>query len=153
MDFIATAPADSTTTITNDGWFPAIDLCHLRAAMRLDGTVTDARLGEAVIAAVTSVNTELASWQTKQWLAGYCQLKEVPAAQVNHESVLLSHYRRAIYYVTKAELTEHYRDFDSTKSGRQQADELEPTIDTDRRTARWAIRDFLGLPHANMELI
>ncbi len=153
MDFIAAAPSDKPIIIANDGWFPDIEMSHLRAAMRLDGTVTDCRLVEAVIAAVTSVNTELARWQTKQQLAGYRQLKDVPAAQVNHESVLLSHYRRAIYALTKAELVEHYRDFDSTKSGHQQAGELEPTIDTDRRAARWAIRDLLGLPHANMELI
>lgn len=153
MDFIATAPAESATTIRNDGWFPNIDLPHIRATMRLDGTVTEQRLTDAITAAIASVNTELTDWQSQQQEAGYQALSDVPAAQVNGESIRLIAYRRAIYHVVKADLIEQYRNFDSTHSGMQQAESLEVTSDNDRRTARWAISDIQSRSHATVELI
>ncbi len=153
MDFIATAPAESATTIKNDGWFPDLDLPHCRATMRLDGTVTEQRLTDAVTAAIASVNTELACWQSEQQREGYQKLSDVPAAQVNSESIRVISYRRAIYHYAHADLIEQYRNFDSTHSGMQQAESLETTSDNDRRTARWAISDIQSRSHATVELI
>ncbi len=153
MDFIATAPAESVTTMKNDGWFPDIDLPHCRATMRLDGTITEQRLIDAVTAAIASVNTELGDWQSEQQQAGYADLSAVPAAQVNGESIRMIAYRRAIYHFVKADLIEQYRNFDTTHAGMQQAETGETTIDNDRRTARWAIRDIQNMSHATVELI
>ena len=47
MSFLATAnpPAQGTEqAVTNDGFFPAVDCEALRTDIRLDGTVTAARL-------------------------------------------------------------------------------------------------------------
>ncbi len=153
MDFIATAPAELANTIQNNDWFPDMNLRHLRDTMRLDGTITEQRLINAVIATVAQVNTELACWQSEQQQAGYQNLSTVPAAQVNGESMRMIAYRRAIYHLVKADLIEQYRNFDSTHSGMQQAESLEITIDNDRRAARWAIRDIQNLSHATVELI
>lgn len=158
MSFIATDPASTpdapapASTVTNDGFFPDIDLANLRAAMRLDGTVTDARLVDAVVAAVIGVNAELAGWQLAQAGAGATALADI-GPKINGEGVKLIQYRTAVYRTARADLTERYRDFDSTKSGAHEADERETTIDDDRRAARWAIRDFLGLPRSTIELI
>lgn len=153
MSFIATAPAELATRVTNDGWFPDIDLPHLRDTMRLDGTITEQRLMHAVIAAVAQVNTELACWQSEQQQAGYQNASTVPAAHVNGESIRAIAYRCAIYHFVKADLIEQYSNFDSTHSGMQQAESLEMTIDHDRRTARWAIRDIQNLSHMTVALI
>lgn len=153
MSFITPAPTDAPTIITNDGWFPDIDLARVRTSMRLDGTVTTPRLIDAVVAAIIGVNTELAAWQTTQRLAGWTRLAEVPAPHIGGQSMLLSHYYRAVDHRAKAEVTAHYRDFDSTKSGTGQAAALEATLDDDRRTARWAMRDLLGVSHTTVALI
>jgi hypothetical protein len=34
-----------------------------------------------------------------------------------------------------------------------EADKLQQLVDDERRAAKWAIRDFLGLPRATVELI
>jgi len=62
-------------------------------------------------------------------------------------------YRRAVYASAQAELIERYRDVDTTHAGHVRADTLDPTIDDYRRNVRYAIRDMLGRPRADVELL
>jgi len=157
--FIATEPSNTPptpeagATITNDGWFPPIDLNTLRSTMRLDGTVTHERLVDAVIEAIAYTNAQLSTWQAQQVATGYASLADVPASQVNQESVKLGHYRSAVYRWAQADLTERYRDFDSTQSGHAEADQLSATVDDHRRAAHWAISDIAGRQRNTVELI
>ncbi|WP_017922401.1 head completion/stabilization protein [Burkholderia glumae] len=156
--FVATAaPAVAASpiegTLTNDGFFPDIDLAALRDAMRLDGTVTRERLRHAARDAMLTVNDELAAWRARHRAAGAASLADVPAERVDGESVLVFRYRRAVYYLAHADVTEKYRGFDSTKSGGQVAAELAATVDESRRNARWAISDILGVARSTVELI
>ena len=139
--------------VQNDGWFPDIDMEALRASMRLDGTATYERLRDATIDAIASVNAELGAWQTAQVAAGHADLAAVPAPAIGGESVQLARYRRAVFNLTHADLTERYRDFDSTKAGGQRAEDLEMAICEARRNVRWALNDMRGLPRATIELI
>lgn len=156
MSFLGTQPAptaDEETALENDGWFPAIDLQHLRRTVRLDGTVTPDRLAHAAINAVLSVNAELASYKEAQQYAGHATLGDVPAPQVAGESAQLQRYRRAIYASVQADLIEHYRDFDTTGAGDKAAEKLELRIDDLRRDLRWAIADIVGRRRTTVELI
>jgi hypothetical protein len=159
MSFIATAPDSpaetppDANTVTNDGFFPDIDLIYMRAAVRLDGTVTTERLRDATVAAILQVNDELAAWKAAQIAAGFATLVEVTAPEIGGDSINLVRYRTAVFRLARADLTERYRDFDATKSGVDQAEKLECTIDDDRRAARWSIRDLLGRPRSTIELI
>jgi hypothetical protein len=146
-------PAPGDLIVENIGWFPSIDLGRMREAVRLDGTVTHARLRDAVIAAIDEVNRELSTWRATQQAAGADALADVAADKIGGESVQLSRYRRAVYFLARADLTEKYRDFDSTKSGAADADELVTTVDADRRNARQAINDMRGVARTTIELI
>lgn len=158
MSFIATEPSTDPAQpagdaiVTNDGFFPDIDLVKLRDAMRLDGTVTAARLRDAAIAAVISVNDELTAWKAGQIAAGIEALADIPP-KIGGIGVQMSRYLAAVHRTAKADLTERYRDFDTTKTGATEADKLDCTIGDDRRAARWAVRDMLGLPRSTIELI
>ncbi|MCP1116956.1 head completion/stabilization protein [Robbsia andropogonis] len=153
--FIArpTVSADAAQLIRNDGWFPDIDLTAMRTAMRLDGTVTPERLREAVVDAIGTVNDELRIWQARHRVAGIEKLDSVPASSVDGTSVLVARYRRAVYHFAKADLTERYRDIDTTRAGAHHADELATTIEDTRRNARWAISDIRGDARTTVELI
>ena len=164
MSFIATAPPAATGTspspdplvIENDGWFPNIDLAHMRDAMRLDGTVTNERLAQAVIIAVLHVNGELDTWQWQKHAAGHLTMAAVPAGTINRESKLTIQYRRAVYSMAKADLIERYRDIDSTASSLTDKKAMEWMNDApseQRRNAHWAVSDILGRTHATVELI
>jgi hypothetical protein len=157
MSFIATDPTtppppSEATSVTNDGFFPDIDLQDLRGAVRLDGTVTTERLANAVADAVISVNTELADWKAAQQLQGVTALDQLEP-RIGGEAVQLRRYRTAIYRTVKADLNEQFRNFDATKSGVDEADKLLQMVEDERRAARWAIRDFLGLARTTVELI
>src|SRR5471032_964978 len=149
-------PAPDTGIIENDGWFPNIALADMRDAMRLDGTVTDARLVQAVVDAILQVNRELADWQSQHAQAGIAALVDVPATRINRESRLLAQYRRAVYSTAKADLIERYRDYDSTAtslSDKKTMEWLDEAPGAQRRNAQWAIADMIGRTHLTVELI
>jgi hypothetical protein len=148
-----TPPPADALIVENIAWFPSIDLADMRGAVRLDGTVTHARLRSSVIDAIDEVNRDLATWRAAHQAAGVASLADLPADNIGGESVQLARYRRAVYFLARADLTEKYRDFDGTKSGANDADEREMTIDADRRNARNALNDMRGAPRVTIELI
>ena len=139
--------------INTDPFWPSIDLDNLRATLRIDSSVTPARLETAVIAAAINLNRELSDWRAIQEAAGYTTLDSVPGDRIKDVSVKAHLYRRAIEAGTGAEVCERYRDYSATNSGNAKAEENAPTIDDYRRDLRWAVRDFLGKNRTTVELI
>ena len=139
--------------INTDPFWPSIDLDNLRATLRIDSSVTPARLETAVIAAAINLNRELSDWRAIQQAAGYTTLDSVPGDRIEDVSVKAHLYRRAIEAATGAEVCERYRDYSATNSGNAKAEETAPTIDDYRRDLRWAVRDFLGKNRTTVELI
>lgn len=160
MSFIATVnppTAAAEPTVANDGFFPDIDPAAARAACRLDGTVTPARFRPALVAAIASVNTELATWAATQRAAGAATLADVPATTIGGASLLVHHYLRAVHECAMADLAEAYREIDVTpqsagKYGRV-ADKLELKTDEHRRNMRWAVSDILGIRRTTVALV
>ncbi|KAF2410521.1 Phage head completion protein (GPL) [Pseudomonas antarctica] len=150
--FVASGPVNGGH-INTDSFWPSIDLEQLRATLRIDDSVTPARLETAVIAAAINLNRELKLWKAKQLAAGYATLTDVPDDKVNDVSVQAHLYRRAIEAGTGAEVCERYRDYSATNTGNSKAEEVTPTIDDYRRDLRWAVRDFLGVNRTTVELI
>lgn len=152
--FIATAPtAPNEGEITSSPFWPAISLPDLRETVRLDGTVTTARLTHAVVDAITSVNRDLADWRSARQAEGHSTLAAVPSDVINNESVHLHSYRRAVYAMTRANLLERYTDYSATGDGVKGADAKIISSDDLYRDARFAIRDILGTTHNTVELI
>jgi hypothetical protein len=151
--FIATGSTAETYVFTNDGFWPDIDGATLRGAIRLDGSISDARLEVAAVNALIQVNQELRGLKASHQADGHVALADVPADRINDESCLVLLYRRAIYCTAAAELSERYRSYDSTAEGNRNAEELTSSIDEYRRDARFAIRDLLGVGHCTVELI
>ncbi|MGR2709554.1 head completion/stabilization protein [Pseudomonas sp. IB20] len=150
--FVASGPVTGGH-INTDPFWPSIDLEQLRATLRIDNSVTPARLETAVIAAAINLNRELGEWRATQQAAGYATLDDVPGDRIKDVSVKAHLYRRAIEAGTGAEVCERYRDYSATNTGNSKAEEVTPTIDDYRRDLRWAVRDFLGLSRTTVELI
>lgn len=152
--FIATAPTvPDEGEITSNPFWPAISLADLRETVRLDGTVTTARLTHAVVDAITSVNRDLADWRSARQAEGHATLAAVPSEVINNESVHLHSYRRAVYAMTRANLLERYTDYSATGDGVKGAETKIVSSDDLYRDARFAIRDILGTTHNTVELI
>jgi hypothetical protein len=162
--FIATAPVPPATAptpddqlvdpiIAGDGWFPDIDLRDARAVLRLDGTVTDVRLREAVVEGVFHTVEVLADWREIQEVRGATDLAATRAIEIHGDNVQASRYRRAVYSWAIALLVERYRGYDTSKDGERRVDALAITPDAARRDAYWAVCDIMRRPRLTVELI
>jgi hypothetical protein len=152
--FIANAPTSTAEgEISSSPFWPAISLPDLRETVRIDGTVTTARLKHAVIDAITSVNRDLADWRSARQAEGHATLAEVTAETIDGHSIHEHSYRRAVYAMTRANLLERYTDYSATGDGVKGADAKVISSDDLYRDARFAIRDILGTTHNTVELI
>lgn len=139
--------------ISNDGWWPDLDGEAVRAALRLDSSISAMRLEVALVNAVLSVNRELDTYKLAQQALGYAALAAVPGPLIQNQKRPVHLYLRAVYCTAGAELAERYRSYDATNAGDKNAEELTPSIDEYRRDARWAERDLLGISRATVELL
>ncbi|MBF0783893.1 head completion/stabilization protein [Muribacter muris] len=134
----------SNEVISNNGFFPDLHLIDVRNAMRIDGTVTNERLKRAVIEAIATVNKDLKPFRLTQQTKGTQSLADSDDEQINGESVLVHHYKQAVFSLATALLYEHYRSFDSTKDGHDKSTELQHTAGDLRRDYHFAVREIRG---------
>lgn len=151
--FVASGGAPAAAHINTDPFWPSIDLELLREALRIDSSVTPARLETAAIAAAISVNRELAKWRMTKQTDGYTTLAEVPSEAIADQTEYVHLYVRAVQAATGAEVCERYRSYDTTNVGDKKAETLQFNIDEYRRDQRWAVRDILGRARTTVELI
>lgn len=121
--------------------------------MRTDGTVTQPRLKQVVLTAISEVNAELYDFRNRQQLLGYRALAEVPADMLDGKSERIRHYHNAVFCWARAVLNERYQDYDATASGVKRGEELAEASGDLWRDARWAISRVQDAPHCTVELI
>lgn len=139
--------------VENDGFWVEISLTDIRSQMRIDGTVTHARLMGTVIEAMISVNQALKSFKEKAKSMGYQTIQELHSEEIAGSSIFIHRYKRAVYCLATANLYERYQSFDLTKEGEKTASLMESSIDDLKRDAQNAIRDILGEHRTVVELI
>lgn len=127
------ASEDGPDRIQVDGW-PDVCVFSARETLRIDGTVTNARLIESLQTAVYAITGEL-----KEWLADQ-------ASDVFSDERLQHLFRRAVYFYAQAEMLERYRNLDVAKNGERHYDSVEDAAGDARRTSRWAISDIIAKP-------
>lgn len=162
-DLIATAPVPRGTApdnaptepiIAGDGWYPDIDMRHARAVLRLaDGTVTDARLVDALREAIAHTRDVLRDWRATQESKGATALGATDPERIGAENIQIQRYRRAVYGWALALLIERYRGYDTSKEGVRRADALDSAQDDARRDAYWAASDLMKRRRVTVELI
>ena len=146
------APAGEAP-IVNDGFFPDVDPALFAREMRVRDAVTPERRRRALIDAIITVGNQLAAWRARQLLAGCATLAGVPSPAIDGESRLVQLYRTAVFGEAKAKLVERYRDTDITRAGKDQVEDLDPSIGELRRDSVYAVRDILGVGRVAVELI
>lgn len=149
----AAQPGSPADTIGNDGWFPDLLMSDLRGIVRLDGTVTDDRLRDAVRFAILHVNQQLQGFQDREQAKGTASLQAVSPRELDGKNRNCLLYLRAVACWAKADLLERYRSLDITDAGQRRAEDQTATIDEQRRNTTWAIRDIQSLPRTVVELI
>lgn len=132
-------PASDEPVIKNTFFFPDIDPKRVREGMRLEQTVAPARLREAIKTGIAETNAELFLWREQQIAGGVNTLGEVPADELDGESVRIFYYLRAVTSMATATLYERYRGVDASARGDKKADSIDTTVDELWRDMRWAV--------------
>ncbi|ATB09485.1 phage head completion family protein [Escherichia coli 2729250] len=154
MKFVAPEQApEQAEIIRNTPFWPDVDLSEFRSVMRTDGTVTQPRLKQVALSAISEVNAELYEFRRCQQMLGYASLAEVPAEQLDGKSERVQHYFNAVYCWARAMLNERYQDYDATASGAKRGEELAEASGDLWRDARRAISRVQDAPHCTVELI
>ncbi|HEI8995184.1 TPA: head completion/stabilization protein [Klebsiella pneumoniae] len=132
-------PASDEPVIKNTFFFPDIDPKRVREGMRLEQTVAPARLREAIKTGIAETNAELFLWREQQIAGGFSKLADVPADDLDGESVRVFYYLRAVTSMAAATLYERYRGVDASAKGDKKADSIDTTVDELWRDMRWAV--------------
>ncbi|HBX9993547.1 TPA: head completion/stabilization protein [Klebsiella variicola] len=132
-------PASDEPVIKNTFFFPDIDPKRVREGMRLEQTVSPARLREAIKTGIAETNAELFLWREQQIAGGVSKLADVPADDLDGESVRVFYYLRAVTSMATATLYERYRGVDASARGDKKADSIDTTVDELWRDMRWAV--------------
>jgi hypothetical protein len=98
-------------------------------------------------------NQSLKAWATPKIEAGQTSLASTTDQEIDGKNVHETHYKTAVYCYAKAELLDQYRDYDTTNTGSERAEDKEQTADAYRRKAILALRDIKGTPRSTVELI
>ncbi|MCU7783402.1 head completion/stabilization protein [Lelliottia amnigena] len=154
MKFVAPEPApEQAEVIKNTPFWPDVSLSEFRSVMRTDGTVTQPRLRQVLLTAISEVNAELFDFRNRQRMLGWQALGEVPSDVLDGKSERIQHYHNAVYCWARAVLNERYQDYDATASGLKRGEELVEASGDLWRDARWAISRVQDAPHCTVELI
>ncbi|HFK8258516.1 TPA: head completion/stabilization protein [Klebsiella pneumoniae] len=132
-------PASDEPVIKNTFFFPDIDPKRVREGMRLEQTVAPARLREAIKTGIAETNAELFLWREQQIAGGVNTLADVPADDLDGESVRVLYYLRAVTSMATATLYERYRGVDASARGDKKADSIDTTVDELWRDMRWSV--------------
>lgn len=155
MKFVAPEQApEQAEIIRNTPFWPDVDLSEFRSVMRTDGTVTQPRLKQVALSAISEVNAELYEFRRRQQMLGYASLAEVPAEQLDGKSERIQHYFNAVYCWARAMLNERFGTMtprhpvrSGAKNWRKQAvicgvTPAGPSAGCrTRRTAQWSLSD------------
>ncbi|EHR4175590.1 head completion/stabilization protein [Salmonella enterica] len=142
---IPPVPVDEPV-IKNTFFFPDVDPKRVRELMRLEQTVSDARLRNAIKTGMAETNAELYDYRLRQTAAGFKQLADVPAEEIDGENVRIFHYLSAVTAMATATLYERYRGVEATGKGDKKADSVETIIDDLWRDMRWSVARLQDKP-------
>ncbi|VEA44738.1 putative capsid completion protein [Salmonella enterica subsp. enterica] len=115
--------------------------------------MTQPRLKQVVLTAISEVNAELYDFRKRQQILGWQTLADVPAEMLDGKSERIRHYHNAVFCWARAVLNERYQDYDATASGVKRGEELAEASGDLWRDARWAISRVQDAPHCTVELI
>lgn len=157
MSFVAAPVPPSSppsSTVPGDGWWPAIDVNDLRAALALGAEVTHARLLGSIEGGLLTVEGQLAEWRAQQESAGAASLEDVePERMIGALPRAVVLWTRAVRFAAGAEIADLHTAMSATGHGAAAAPEKRLTADDYRRLCTEAVRDLVGTSRCTVELI
>lgn len=143
--YVPNTKITASGTVTNDGFFPEINLADFAKSVRLSEAISVDRQRHAIQQAMIIVNFSLKSLKSKTAFISETETEIDGTA----EKVLL--YREAVYSHARARLMQEMRDYDYTNQG--DIAEIQAMIDDEFARSEVAMRRLLRLATKHVELI
>ena len=143
LNFAAATGTPDPAALVPDPFYPAVGMADMRAAVRIDATVTAERLYHATEEAVYHANRQLEPLKRRRTAQGVTEWNEAAAMR----------YRHAVYAYAKALLVEQYADYDASGKAQAHGETKLEQAAAYRRRAHAAIADLLGRQRTDAELI
>lgn len=135
-------------SISANAFFPEILINDIRDIVKVDTSVTDARLKQAVFEEIIDVNRLLAGL-----IEPNSTLVKQSTQSIGGKTDKEILYFSAVSNGVSAKVCEKYRGYDSSNTGNKRAEDLTLTIDEYRRNKHWAIQQLLQQNQTTVELI
>ncbi len=110
----------SKELITNDGFWPDVDLYDFQKSRSLPTDIDADFLADALIATMTEINGELQNVKTKHQADGFATAQDVPGVFHKGRNALCAQYRKAVFARAKADLLGEYSSIMSRAPNPQQ---------------------------------
>ena len=137
--------------LTNDGFWPDLNLADFQRARSIPADVDAGTVGDALLTAAAEVNGQLASVQEKHRAAGHQAADDVPGVSMGGISQLAAQYKKAVYARAKADLMGEFASVGRRESHPgQESDETRKGLLAE---AAMVIRQIKGLKRATVRVI
>ncbi len=126
-----------------DSFFPALSVTEFRTTMQQDDTVSNERIIEQIKAGMMMIAGDVTDWRSQQTASSINELGEVKKDA----------WRMAVFNRAKALIIENYRDIDTTKSGHNRADAMQPSINSYLQRSREMQSILTSSPRTVIKLV
>lgn len=141
----------SKELITNDGFWPDVDLYDFQKSRALPTDIDADFLADALIATMTEINGELQNVKTKHQANGFATAQDVPGVSREGRNALCAQYRKAVFARAKADLLGEYSSIVSrAPNPQQESPELRSRLLAE---SSLVIRNMKGLKRATVRSI
>lgn len=142
------------TSVSNNGFFPALSLGELQKVYRVPANAPEEAITNQLKIAIATVNRELyekqLAWQTQ----GFADLEEADASDDHEKDELVMMYKVAVFMWCKAELLEDFETFSRRDIADNIANQKYEVWKNCKKNSRSAINYLLNrTPAVSVELI
>ncbi len=140
-------------TISNQPFWPDLDLTEFSVNYRIPNDLEVNPVREQLIQAITDINARLYDWQQVKKGEGFKQLSDIPSETVADESILIVLYKRAVFSRAKASISRDYPTIDRRTEAENQAKSSDDIERIYLRNAFEAVRQMMNMNDITVELI
>ncbi|WP_417795912.1 head completion/stabilization protein [Terasakiella pusilla] len=140
--------------VTNNGFYPDLSVTDFKTAMDIGSDISLTRAKTCLQAAMIEVNESLKNWRAN--LPDLNSLDQWPVAAddtYGEINAKVFHYKRAIFNRARAVLIDQMRDYDTTKTGLDKAEQLSETTKLYYRQSHEALARLMDRTRTTVELI
>ncbi|SFC49539.1 head completion/stabilization protein [Pragia fontium] len=141
----------SESIITNDGFWPDIDVADFEVFRTIPGDINHSQIAAALVDSVVEINRQLQDIAAQRRAQGYNTAATVPGVSVDGKNELITQYQKAVFARAKADLIGEYASLGRSE-GHTGQDNPKTKADL-LAEAAYTVRNIKGLKRVGVSLL